>query len=286
MSARMSNRASHASAALGIGLMALFPGTQSFAEAAASSTATPSTAASDSPSAPVPVVPSTPDIFSPPPPARAPAPTYSSGDTPARVSPSAPSSQSGSGSAPATVSATAPGEDIRDIRGPKSIFPLWQLLAWIAVGALAAIGGYAWWRRARRRQTLRQPALFEIALQRLEDIRSLMHPSTVREFSIAISDVVRQYIEAQMKITATHRTTEEFLRDLLDSSNAALAAHRNLLAEFLQACDMAKFAGVGLSMRIMESLHLSARSFVIETAKPVATPPSAQALQPMPAPQA
>jgi hypothetical protein len=49
---------------------------------------------------------------------------------------------------------------------------------------------------------------------------------------------------------------------------------------------MAKFAGVGLSMRIMESLHLSARSFVIETAKPVATPPSAQALQPMPAPQA
>jgi hypothetical protein len=35
---------------------------------------------------------------------------------------------------------------------------------------------------------------------------------------------------------------------------------------------MAKFAGVGLSMQIMESLHRSARSFVIETAKPVAAP--------------
>jgi hypothetical protein len=158
-------------------------------------------------------------------------------------------------------------------------------LAWIAVGALAAIGGYVWWRRMRRPPAPRPLAVFEIALQRLEDIRSLMHPSTVREFSIAISDVVRQYIEAQMKITATHRTTEEFLRDLLDSSNAALAAHRNLLAEFLQACDMAKFAGVGLSMRIMESLHSSARSFVIETSKPVATPPRAQAAQPVPAPQ-
>jgi hypothetical protein len=84
---------------------------------------------------------------------------------------------------------------------------------------------------------------------------------------------VRQYIEAAMQVTATHRTTEEFLHGLLSSSNAALAAHRGLLADFLSQCDMAKFAGVGLSMQIMESLHRSARSFVIETAKPV---PAAQ----------
>ena len=96
-----------------------------------------------------------------------------------------------------------------------------------------------------------------------------MHPASVKEFSVAISEVVRQYIEAAFQVTATHRTTEEFLHDLLSSSNAALAAHRGLLADFLQHCDMAKFAGVGLSMQIMESLHRSARSFVIETAKPV-----------------
>jgi hypothetical protein len=83
-----------------------------------------------------------------------------------------------------------------------------------------------------------------------------------------MSDVVRQYIEAEFKVTATHRTTEEFLHDLLESSNAALAAHRNLLAEFLHQCDVAKFAGVGLSRQIMESLHQSARSFVIESSNP------------------
>jgi hypothetical protein len=158
-------------------------------------------------------------------------------------------------------------------------------LAWIAVAVLAALAGFTLWRRLRRPAPSRRLELFEIALQRLEDIRSLMHPATVREFSIAISDVVRQYIEAQMKITATHRTTEEFLRDLLSSSNEALTAHRNLLAEFLQACDMAKFAGVGLSMRIMESLHLSARSFVIETSKPVAAPHPAPGPRHVPAPQ-
>jgi hypothetical protein len=105
-----------------------------------------------------------------------------------------------------------------------------------------------------------------------------MQPSSVREFSIAISDIVRRYIEDEFQITATHRTTEEFLRDLLESSNASLAAHRNLLAQFLNQCDVAKFAGVGLSMRIMETLHQSARSFVIESSKPMPAAETHQAL--------
>jgi hypothetical protein len=153
-------------------------------------------------------------------------------------------------------------------------------VAWIAAGVLVAIAGYAGWRRLRRPPPPRRLELFEIALQRLEDIRSLMHPSTVREFSIAISDIVRQYIEVQFMVTATHRTTEEFLRDLLESSNAALAAHRSLLAEFLNQCDLAKFAGVSLSRQILESLHRSARSFVTESSKP---PPAAQTRESPPA---
>jgi len=176
--------------------------------------------------------------------------------------------------APAVMAAAAAADDIRDIRGPKGIFPLWQVAALLAAVALLAAGGYAVWRWTRRRRAPRALQLFEIALQRLEDIRRLMQPSSVREFSIAISDIVRRYIEDQFMVVATHRTTEEFLHDLLGSSNAALAAHRNLLEQFLQQCDMAKFAGVGLSMQIMEALHQSARSFVIESSKPL---PPAQA---------
>jgi hypothetical protein len=180
--------------------------------------------------------------------------------------------------AAAKAADVAAAEDIRDIRGPKGIFPLWQVLALLAGGALLAAGGYAVWRWARRRRAPRALRLFEIALERLEQIRALMQPSSVREFSIAISDIVRRYIEDEFKVTATHRTTEEFLHDLLESSNAALAAHRNLLAQFLEQCDMAKFAGVGLSMQIMESLHQSARSFVIESSKPL---PAAGTHQPL-----
>src|SRR5450631_1741341 len=159
--------------------------------------------------------------------------------------------------------------DIRDIRGPKGILPFWLLPALVVGGVLLAMGGYAAWRWMRRQRVPRPLLPFEIALQRLEEVRPLLNPGSVREFSIAISDIVRQYIEAAFNVTATHRTTEEFLHDLLGSSNAALANHRNLLAEFLHQCDMAKFAGADLSTQIMESLHQSARSFVIHSSRPL-----------------
>lgn len=159
-------------------------------------------------------------------------------------------------------------EDIRDIRGPKFIFPPWLLPAVIAGAVLLAFGAWGLWRRLRRRRQPRALLPFEIALQRLEKMRSLMQPDDAREFSIAVSDVVRRYIEERFSVTATHRTTEEFLHDLLESSHAPLARHRALLSEFLQACDLVKFAGMSLTLQNMESLHESARAFVLETAKP------------------
>jgi hypothetical protein len=152
------------------------------------------------------------------------------------------------------------------------MLPSWLILALLAGAGLLLIGGYAFWRWRRRRAQPRILLPFEVALQRLEEIRRLLDPASAREFSIAVSDIVRQYIEVQFSVTATHRTTEEFLHDLLESSNASLAAHRSLLAEFLNQCDLAKFAGVSLSRLILESLHASARSFVTESSKP---PPAA-----------
>ena len=172
-------------------------------------------------------------------------------------------------SAATTATAVAEAaEDIRDIRGPKFLFPPWLLPAAIAGTVVLALGAYGVWRWLRRRQQPRVLLPFEIALQRLEEMRSLMQPADAREFSIAVSDVVRRYIEERFGVTATHRTTEEFLHDLLESSHAPLARHRALLSEFLQQCDLVKFAGISLTLQNMESLHHSARAFVLETAKP------------------
>jgi len=95
-----------------------------------------------------------------------------------------------------------------------------------------------------------------------------MQPPQAREFSIAVSDVVRRYIEQRFEVIATHQTTEEFLRDLLATSRSALLRHRALLTEFLHQCDLVKFAGMSLTAQNMESLHHSARAFVLETAQP------------------
>jgi hypothetical protein len=157
-------------------------------------------------------------------------------------------------------------DDIRDIRGPKAVPGSWIVPAVIAgvllIGLLVA---YAIRRRRHSRARPRQLTLSEQTLERLEGTKPLMHPATAREFGIAASEVIRQYIEKRFEVIATQRTTEEFLQALLQSPNAALARHRSLLAEFLEQCDFVKFAGTSLAINDMEGLFRSARGFVLET---------------------
>jgi hypothetical protein len=158
-------------------------------------------------------------------------------------------------------------EDIRDIRGPKAVPGSWMVLAALAGALIVALCAYAVWRRRHREAPRRALTLAEKTLERLEGTRALMHPATAREFGIAASEAIRDYIEKRFAVVATQRTTEEFLQTLLQSSNEALARHRALLAEFLQQCDFVKFAGASLAVTDMESLFRSARSFVLETAE-------------------
>jgi len=172
------------------------------------------------------------------------------------------------GSAPMVAAPGALTSDIHDIRGLEPIGSNWLLAFWVAGGALLAGGGYLAWRWQARRRLAAVRLPYEVALEGLEGIRALMQPATVRDFSIAASDIVRGYVEARFQVMAAHRTTEEFLHDLLDPSNALLAGQRSLLAEFLQHCDLAKFGAWTLSAQDMEAMHRSARRFVFITGKP------------------
>ncbi|MGO9932078.1 MAG: hypothetical protein ACLPV8_09745 [Steroidobacteraceae bacterium] len=171
----------------------------------------------------------------------------------------------GAAQPPGAPGSTDPAQDIRDIRGPKYVLPGWLLPSVLAGAVLLASSAYGVWRRrSRRRAPLILPP-FEVALQRLEDIRALMSPSSAAEFSVTVSDIVRSYIEQKFDVIATRRTTEEFLRDLLESSHASLARHRALLGNFLHLCDFVKFGGLSLTLQNMESLRQSARTFVLAT---------------------
>ena len=166
-----------------------------------------------------------------------------------------------------TVNAAAPAasQDIRDIHGPINIPYGWLWAAYIAGGialTAAAYGGWQWYRsHAKERAKLPH----EIALERLEKARELMTPERAREYSFAVSEITRRYIEARFHERAARRTTEEFLHDLLAQLDTPLAGYREQLQDFLHHCDLAKFARWHLSVPEMEGMHESARTFVLET---------------------
>lgn len=165
----------------------------------------------------------------------------------------------------ATAAANAAVDDIRDIQPPVHIAPSWMWLVYLFGAIVVAMALYAlvkWW-RARAKARAKLP--YEIALEALAQARALMVPDKVREYSFRVSEITRHYIEARFKARAAHRTTEEFLHDLVDNPTGGLAQHAPLLEDFLKHCDLAKFARWTLSQDEMEKMHLSAVTFVNQT---------------------
>lgn len=162
-------------------------------------------------------------------------------------------------------------QDIRDIRPPFHIPSGWT--GWAVIAGCCLLAGLivaAWLWRRRRAAAVRKSA-HELALERLAEARKLMVPEEARAFSIAVSDIIRTYIEQRFDIQAAHRTTPEFLRDRVTQADGALALHRERLEEFMQYCDLAKFARWVLSVPEMESMLASAIAFVSATATTSAT---------------
>ena len=84
---------------------------------------------------------------------------------------------------------------------------------------------------------------WEKAYQQLEALRqeNLLDKGLFKEFFTRVADIARHYMENRFDIHAPHMTTEEFL------SYLAMSGHLNenqkvALKEFLNSCDMVKFA--------------------------------------------
>ena len=101
---------------------------------------------------------------------------------------------------------------------------------------------------------------------RLQDLRGrhLAEQGEYQAYYVELSGIIRRYIEERFSIRAPEMTTEEFLRSL-GSSAQLESEHRQLLADFLNACDMVKFARYGPSLKEAEEAMGSAEKFVAET---------------------
>ena len=76
------------------------------------------------------------------------------------------------------------------------------------------------------------------ALQRIGDQMEMLSPY---EFSITVSDILRGYVTEQYQLPVTRQTSVEFLAMLAKSSPFS-PEEASLLQDFLERCDLIKFA--------------------------------------------
>ncbi len=156
--------------------------------------------------------------------------------------------------------------DLRPIKPPVEIPSGWEWLWWTLASLAVAVALFFLWRWWRRK--LATPPVVPVipphvrARQRLQEaLRLLADP---RLFCIEVSDALRVYLEERFELRAPERTTEEFLVDL-QSATHLNAAQKSSLAEFLDRCDLVKFAKFEPTELALRELQESALRLVDET---------------------
>jgi len=161
-------------------------------------------------------------------------------------------------------------DDLYDIRPPFFFLHSWPWL-WIAfsVAAIALLALLWFWLRPRR--LLSPKSAYELALEKLEKARALLREDNPMPYAVLVSETIRSYLGQRFQTPSTRRTTEEFLRQMEANLTTPLAEHRVLLQDFLQSCDLVKFARYQPTLTELEQVQQRATTFVNAT-KPLPTP--------------
>jgi hypothetical protein len=133
-------------------------------------------------------------------------------------------------------------EEFHDIAPPIDYFLLKPWMVFCAVAGILLLGGLTiwlikWWRR--RPAKILTPR--ERALDQLARIETQIESLPPYRFSIRVSDILRGYVTEQYQLPVTRRTSVEFLNALAASSPFS-ADEQSLLSDFLNRCDLIKFA--------------------------------------------
>jgi hypothetical protein len=162
------------------------------------------------------------------------------------------------------TSGASPTPAIRDIRPPLDVFPYptWMVATAAAIGAvIVALLSVAIIRAMRNRPKTPPPTAREIALRRLNEAGADIERIEPYAFSIRVSDILRQYISAQYNLHAPEQTSQEFLAEAAKSPHFT-GADKDLLADFLERCDLIKFAHVNATTDDSRGLLAQAVRFV------------------------
>jgi len=166
----------------------------------------------------------------------------------------------------ATAPIAAAADDIRDIKPPIEISDglawLWWVLAALATIVVLFLI-WRWWQKRRAQIVFVPPVPAHVrAKQKLDEALALI--AQPKPFVIAVSDTARAYLEERFNFRAPERTTEEFLREL-SGTDLLAKPQKESLGEFLQSCDLVKFAKYEPGEKELRELHGAALNLVEET---------------------
>jgi hypothetical protein len=142
----------------------------------------------------------------------------------------------------------------------------WLWVIWI--GSILAAGAVAWlvwryWRKKAAAVSAVPPVPPHVRARRaLEAALALL--SDPKAFSIAVSGAIREYLEERFDFHAPDRTTEEFLLEL-QGTNLLSTDQKLSLGNFLENCDLIKFARYEPTETELRALHAASLKLVNET---------------------
>jgi len=155
-------------------------------------------------------------------------------------------------------------DTLSDIRGPIEIPSIWSWLLPVLIAAALGVLAWVWWILRKRRRTtaqIQETAADRARMRLREAWKCVDRPE---RFCTRLSEIVRVYLEERFRLRAPEQTTEEFLADTQKNTLLDLR-HQGLLAQFLEQCDLVKFAGQEPGRKDLEHLHDAATNFIEET---------------------
>jgi len=169
--------------------------------------------------------------------------------------------------------AAANANDIRDIKPPVEIPSGWEWLWW-TLGTLAVVAllfaAWRYWQKRRSQIPVEPPVPAHVrAKQKLQEALALI--TRPEPFCVLVSDTIRIYLEERFNFRAPERTTEEFLHEL-QGTDLLSAEQKGKLGEFLERCDLVKFARYEPGEPELRDLHGSALRLIEETEPRIETP--------------
>jgi hypothetical protein len=141
-----------------------------------------------------------------------------------------------------------------------SLVPPWMIFVGSLV-ILTIIGLAIWYGRRffRKKQVTLSPR--ERALAALSEIESEVERIAPYQFSIRVSNISRRYVVEQFDLPMTRQTSVEFLNAIASAPNFG-DEEKALLADFLNRCDLIKFARYEATPEDSRLLLDEARQFV------------------------